>query len=309
MRVGIYARVSTGDQQSIPMQVSQLTEYARLRNWTVTMTCEEVASGALSHRPQQAALIKAAQKREIDAIVVWRLDRWSRDLGNLITSINELLAFGVAFISFTETLDFSTPQGRAMAGMIGVFANFERDVLKDRVKAGIADAKRRGVQFGRPNTIKEASKLEMKALSESGKTHLEIANMLGIGRTSVLRILGPSLTKRGRRSNKSIDFQAQLLVTAFLKNLILNRLRNISKIIESSSHIKVGSQAENLPALIPERVYYAEITKDKPKSHWEIELEEKRIYYLSEEGIRERFPKRNQRLKYNEFGDLSKRWI
>jgi DNA invertase Pin-like site-specific DNA recombinase len=280
MRVGIYARVSTGEQQSIPLQVNKLREYATIRGWTVNMTCEEVASGALSNRPQQAALIKAAHKREIDAILVWRLDRWSRDLGPLITSINELLAFGVAFISYTETMDFSTPQGRAMAGMIGVFANFERDVLNDRVKAGIADAKRRGVQFGRPHTIKEASKLEMKALSESGKTHLEIAKMLGVGRTSVLRILGPSSAKRGRRPK-------------------IQSTQNIEPLLE----IKVTDSVENLPTVIPEKVCFAEVTEDKPKSIWEIEAEAASAYRWSEEGIREYYPGRNQRLPYMEFGN------
>ena len=307
MRVGIYARVSTGEQQSIPMQLNHLQKYADLRNWKVTMICQEVASGALTNRPQQMALIEAAQKREIDAILVWKLDRWNRDLGALITSINELLAFGVAFISYTETLDFSTPQGRAMAGMIGVFANFERDVLKDRVNAGIADAKRRGVQFGRPKTINNQLVQRMQALSAQGQTHLEIARTLGVGRTSVLRLLGPSKAKPGRRATpsreESVDHSPQLLIIDFLRRLIVSNKQFERADTNNREHLSKNGIEFNFPCVIQDRVHYPELTEDRPKSTWEIEAAAQREYEWSEEGIRERFPFGNQRLPYREFGD------
>ena len=97
--------------------------------------------------------MRAARRREIDAIVVWRLDRWGRSLADLVGTLHELQSLGVGFISLHEALDFTTPTGRAMAGMLAVFAEFEREILRERVKAGIAQARRRGTRHGRPPTV------------------------------------------------------------------------------------------------------------------------------------------------------------
>lgn len=99
-----------------------------------------MASGATS-RPRREELLKAARRREIDVVLVWRLDRWGRSVADLVTSLNELHALGIGFVSLTEALDLTTPSGRALAGMLAVFAEFERDILRDRVKAGIAQAR------------------------------------------------------------------------------------------------------------------------------------------------------------------------
>jgi putative DNA-invertase from lambdoid prophage Rac len=99
-----------------------------------------VGSGA-GERPQREELIKAARRRQIDAILVWRLDRWGRSLLDLIGSLQELSTLGVGFVSLCEALDLTTPSGRALAGMLAVFAEFEREILRDRVKAGIAQAR------------------------------------------------------------------------------------------------------------------------------------------------------------------------
>ena len=93
-----------------------------------------------------------ARRREIDAILVWKLDRFGRSLADLITSLNELQELGVVFVSMTEALDFSTPSGRAMAGMLSTFAEFERDMISERVKAGIANAREKSKPHGRPKT-------------------------------------------------------------------------------------------------------------------------------------------------------------
>ena len=89
-------------------------------------------------------LLGAARRREIDAVLVWRLDRWGRSLPDLVTTLEELNHLGVGFVSLTETLDLTTPTGRAMAGLLSVFAAFERDVLRERVRAGLAEARRMG---------------------------------------------------------------------------------------------------------------------------------------------------------------------
>jgi DNA invertase Pin-like site-specific DNA recombinase len=303
MRVGIYARISTGEQQSLSMQVHQLTEYARLRSWTVVLVAEEIASGGLSNRPQQAAVIQAAKQRRIDGILVWKLDRWSRDLGALITSIHDLLEFGVAFISFTETVDFSTIQGRAMAGMLGVFASFEREILKERVKAGLAEARRKGKHLGRPKSMKQHTVDEVKELSGQGLSHLEISKRSGIPRTTVQRILGPSPRKRGYQVpiKSEQHFEGALHFISGFKGLLCTPLKRLALVLQvEASRTKAQ---KNLPAVTKERVYIGEITTDKPKERWEIEAEEWWAHHWSEEGIREQFPGRNQRLYYNEFGE------
>ena len=179
MRAALYARVSTHDQQTLGLQVAAMSAYVRDRGWDATRRVEDVGSGA-KERPGREGLLKAARRREIDVVVVWRLDRWGRSLADLVVTLRELSELGVGFVSLTEALDLTTPTGRAMAGMLAVFAEFEREVLRERVRAGIAQA--------RPRTasLKAAAVHRLKAERVS---HSEIARRLGIGRTSVRRIL------------------------------------------------------------------------------------------------------------------------
>ena len=115
VRVGLYARVSTLDQQTLPLQIRTLREYAARRGWSVTAQVKEVASGA-ADRALRQKLMDSARRREIDLVLVWRLDRWGRSVADLVSSLQELIASGVGFISLTEALDLTTPTGRAMAG-------------------------------------------------------------------------------------------------------------------------------------------------------------------------------------------------
>ena len=98
---------------------------------------EEIASGAKDRRPQRQALLKAAKQRKLDVILVWKLDRWGRSLVDLMTTLHELTALGVGFVSLTEALDLTTPAGRAFTGFLAVFAEFERDLIRERIKAGV----------------------------------------------------------------------------------------------------------------------------------------------------------------------------
>lgn len=121
-------------------------------------------------------------------IIVWRLDRWGRSLVDLIASLTDLAATQVGFVSLTEALDLTTPSGRALADMLAVFAEFEREILRDRVKAGIAQAREEGRPHGRPRTA-AILRERMKALRQKGRSKSEIARQLGISRTSVIRHL------------------------------------------------------------------------------------------------------------------------
>ncbi len=189
-RVGLYARVSTHDQQTLGLQLEAMRCYVRDRGWSMVQQIQDVGSGA-KERPQREVLLKAARRREIDVVIVWRLDRWGRSLADLVTTLQELSALGVGFVSLTEALDLTTPSGRAMAGLLAVFAEFEREILRERVKAGIAQARKEGKPHGRPRSAslqaKQVRRLWAQHLSKS-----EIARRLKIGRTSVRRILAES---------------------------------------------------------------------------------------------------------------------
>ena len=187
MRVGIYARVSTQDQQTLPMQLEKMKEYIEHRKWNLTVEFEEVGSGAKT-RPKREELLRMAKRREIDAILVWKLDRFGRSLADLVMTLNELREIGVVFVSLTESLDFSTPSGRAMAGMLSTFAEFERDIIRERVKAGIANAREKGKPHGRPKTA-SLKKDEIKKLKDKGWNNSQIAKKLKISRGSVIGLL------------------------------------------------------------------------------------------------------------------------
>ena len=186
-RAGLYARVSTHDQQTIPLEIRALREYAARRGWSITLQVKEVGSGA-SERQLREKLLDAARRREIDVVLVWRLDRWGRSVADLLSTLQELDHLGVGFVSLTEALDLTTPAGRAMAGLLAVFAEFEREILRERVRAGLAHARQSGKKLGRPITA--ATKTgEVRALRRAGISKAEIARRLQIGRTSVRRIL------------------------------------------------------------------------------------------------------------------------
>jgi putative DNA-invertase from lambdoid prophage Rac len=187
-RAGLYARVSTNDQQTLAMQNRAMREYAARRGWTIALQVREVGSGA-AKREARDKLLEAARRREIDVVLVWRLDRWGRSVTDLLATLQELSHLGVGFASLTEALDLTTPAGRAMAGLLAIFAEFEREVLRERTRAGLAHARQNGKRLGRPETaVRHAA--EIRKLHRTGISKSEIARRLQIGRTSVRRILG-----------------------------------------------------------------------------------------------------------------------
>jgi putative DNA-invertase from lambdoid prophage Rac len=186
-RAGLYARVSTHDQQTLPMQLAAMRDYARKRGWQIAFEVKDVGSGAVI-RQKREELLAAARKREIDLVVVWRLDRWGRSLVDLVNTLQELSSLKVGFVSLSEALDLTTPSGRALAGMLAIFAEFERDILRDRVKAGIAQARKEGKPHGRPRTA-ALHVDQIKELFSTGSSKREIAKQLKISRASVRRLL------------------------------------------------------------------------------------------------------------------------
>lgn len=186
-RVAIYARVSTHDQKTLPMQIEKCSSFASSRGWEVTININEVGSGAVK-RPERERLLKLCRRREVDIVIVWKLDRWGRSVSDIISTLQELQELGVQFVSVTEALDFTTAMGRAMGNLLAVFSEFEREMISERVKAGIAQARLKGIKLGRPATV-ENQKEEIISLWDEHRNKSLIASKLGVSRRSVTRVI------------------------------------------------------------------------------------------------------------------------
>jgi DNA invertase Pin-like site-specific DNA recombinase len=168
-----------------------MREYAARRGWTIALQIREVNSGAVK-REGRERLLEAARRREIDVVLVWRLDRWGRSVTDLLATLQELDNLDVGFVSLTEALDLTTPAGRAMAGLLAIFSEFEREVLRERTRAGLAHARANGKRLGRPATA-AVHAAEIRKLRRAGLSKSEIAHRVRVGRTSVRRILEAKL--------------------------------------------------------------------------------------------------------------------
>lgn len=186
MKVALYARVSTADQKSLKSQMDEMRRYAHGRKWEIISEVKEVGSGG-KVRPKREELMQMARRREIDCIMVWKLDRWGRSMTDLVTTLQELREIGVQFVSVRDALDFTTTMGRALAGMLAVFAEFERDILRERVKAGLQAAKAEGRVGGRPKATTEEQRIQIKKLLSKGISKSEVARTLNVSRATVRR--------------------------------------------------------------------------------------------------------------------------
>src|ERR1039457_3884387 len=149
------------------------------RGWTVAMQLKEVGSGEVV-REQRRQLIEVARRREIDVVLVWRLDRRGRSLLDLVATLQEITDLKVGFVSMSEALDLTTSTGRAMAGMLSVFAAFEHHILRERVRAGLDHARQSGTRLGRPATAANKA-AEVRKLFRQGISKSEISRRLDIG--------------------------------------------------------------------------------------------------------------------------------
>ena len=149
MRVAIYTRVSTPDQ-STDRQRRELRNYAKARGWKIVREMQETASGASHKLPLREAVMQLARTRAVDVILVQALDRWGRSVRDLILTMAELEALGVAFV-VPGHIDMSTPMGRMQAHLLSAVAEFERELIRERVRSGVANARASGKRLGRPN--------------------------------------------------------------------------------------------------------------------------------------------------------------
>lgn len=149
MRTAIYARVSTKDQ-NCAMQLDALRSYCASRGWEIVREfVDHGFSGTKDSRPALNELMAWAAQRKIDAVVVWKLDRFARSLKHLVNAIADFEALGVSFVSLRDNLDLSTPTGRLMFQIIGAMAEFERSLIRERVQAGVRRSIANGKNWGR----------------------------------------------------------------------------------------------------------------------------------------------------------------
>src|SRR5271166_6070018 len=185
-RVAVYARVSTLNGQDPEMQLSELREYAFRRGWTITAEyVDHGVSGSKESRPELNQLMSDAHRRKFDAVLVWKIDRFGRSLKHLVNALADLCAYGVAFISFRDNLDLSTPSGRLMFQIIGAMAEFERSLIQERVKAGLRNARAKGKKFGRPRAQVDADRVA--ELRRDGLSWSQVCRTLKVSKGSAQR--------------------------------------------------------------------------------------------------------------------------
>ena len=173
------------------MQLGELREYAKARGLQVIGEFVDVGvSGSKDSRPQLDAMMRLAKARKLDVIAVWKLDRYGRSLRHLVNALAELEALGVAFVSLRDSLDLSTPNGKLMFAVIGAMAEFERALIQERVKAGLAQARKDGTTLGRPQVKRERDKdaKRIRQLRDEGQSYREIADELGRSTMDVHRV-------------------------------------------------------------------------------------------------------------------------
>lgn len=189
-RVALYLRVST-DDQTIENQRRELEAVAARHGWTVVATfTDEGISGAKGRdkRPGFDRLCKGIQRRDFDLVAAWAVDRLGRSLQHLVAFLGDLQAKGVDLFLLQQGLDTSTPSGRAMFGMLGVFAEFERAMIVSRVRSGLARAKAQGTRLGRPTGMTVEKDREARAMLASGVGILKVAKTLGVGNGTIQRL-------------------------------------------------------------------------------------------------------------------------
>jgi DNA invertase Pin-like site-specific DNA recombinase len=181
------------------LQTRELRQFAEARGWTVVAEYTDTGvSGAKDSRPELNRLMIAAKRRQFDVVLCWKLDRFGRSLRHLVNTLAELEAVGVAFVSLTDNLDLSTPAGRLMFQVIAAMGEFERELTRERVRAGLRHARFHGVHLGRPKVAADGH--EVVRLRRAGRSWREICRETGLSKGTAQRAFwaqksAPSLPK------------------------------------------------------------------------------------------------------------------
>jgi DNA invertase Pin-like site-specific DNA recombinase len=187
LRVVLYGRVSTHDQ-SVDMQLVELRRFAQARGWkAVDEFADKGISGAKTSRPEFDRMMKLLRRRDADVLLCWKYDRVGRSTSHLLSILEELRALNIGFCSMTEGVDTTTPAGKMVFTFLAGIAEFERGLTRERVLAGIQNARARGVRFGRPRVgFDIAAAVRMR---KQGMSVREVARTVGVSPATVFRVL------------------------------------------------------------------------------------------------------------------------
>ncbi len=187
LRAALYARVSTTDQNP-RMQIDELRDLAARRNYEVVGEfVDHGVSGTRDRRPELDRLLKLANSGNLDVVCCWRFDRFARNLRFLLLTLDDFRVRGIDFVSMQDSIDTSTPTGRLAFAIIGAVAEMEREMNRERTRSGIAAARRRGAQIGRPR-VRVDVKVARQLLAE-GTSIRAVAKKLGVGASTLTRAL------------------------------------------------------------------------------------------------------------------------
>ncbi len=191
MQAALYARVSTSNGQNPEVQMAELREFAKKRDWAVVGEFVDIGvSGSNDSRPQLDKMLRLARARKLDVIACWKLDRFGRSLRHLVNALHELQELGIAFVSLRDNLDMSTSSGRLLFHVIASMAEFERDLIRERVRAGLAHARSKGVRLGRRAVDRKRDRdaTKIARLRANGLSYAQIGQRLNRSTDSVWRI-------------------------------------------------------------------------------------------------------------------------
>jgi DNA invertase Pin-like site-specific DNA recombinase len=180
-RAAIYARVSTHNAQDPEMQLREVREYCTRRGWHISGEyVDRGISGSKERRPELDRLLSDCRKRRVDAVVVYRYDRFARSLRQLVNALEEFRGLGIDFVSLHEGVDTSTPNGRLIFGIFATIAEFERELIRDRVRSGIASARAKGKKIGRPRVSATVEEVKVRELRAAGQSWRQVASTLKV---------------------------------------------------------------------------------------------------------------------------------
>jgi DNA invertase Pin-like site-specific DNA recombinase len=187
-RVAIYARVSTTNHgQDASLQTCETRQFVEARGWKLADEyVDKGVSGAKDSRPELNRLMADAKRRKFDVVLVWKLDRFGRSLRHLVNALAEFESLGIAFVSLSDNLDLSTASGRLMFNIIGAMAEFERELIRERVRAGMKNARAKGTRIGRPRANVDPA--QIARLRAQGLSWKKIAKQMGLGVGTLYRV-------------------------------------------------------------------------------------------------------------------------
>lgn len=218
-RIAVYLRVST-DAQNTDLQKHDIEKYVENKGWTSVVFYSDKVSGTTANRPGLQAMLREIRLRKVDVVICWKLDRLFRSLKDLVTTLNEFSELDIDFISIKDNIDMTTASGRLLAHLLGAIGQFEAELIRMRVNAGLAEAKKKGIRLGRPSFLPHD---DVRILRSQGLSLSQIAKRLKISKSAVHKSLHCNAVQKSSMKSESTQVSKSNLSG---QNTIVNRTDN-----------------------------------------------------------------------------------